>query len=237
MCLRLLPSIIFEYHAGQYVTITNSDDVIRSYSISNHLNIDGYIELHIRLIPNGKMSLWLRDRAKLDDEMVLRGPAGNCFYVKEANGDYPIILAGTGTGLAPLYGILVDALEQDHHGEITLYHGALKAEDLYFIEELKKLTDVFDNFHYFPCVLKGEKGAFYQLGNLEDIVMNKVKAHIADARLYLCGVPELVNSIKTKAFIAGVVPSHIYSDAFYPAKENEKMAKERRTTDRNKLIK
>ena len=232
MCLRLLPSILFEYQAGQYVTIANSDNVIRSYSISNHLNIDGYIEFHIRLIPTGKMSTWLRDYAKLDDELVLRGPAGNCFYLKEANSDYPIILAGTGTGLAPLYGILVDALEQDHQGEITLYHGTLTVEDLYFIEELKKLADVFDNFHYFPCVLNGEGGLFYRVGNLEDIVMNKVNDHIADARLYLCGAPELVNSIKTKAFIAGVVPSHIFSDAFYPAMENEKVAKERRTTDR-----
>ena len=232
VCVRLVPDCVFEYNAGQYIALSNGGPIIRSYSIANRLIKDGYIELHVRLIPNGKMSTWLAEHAKIGDEVVIRGPAGDCFYIVGENNSYPLLLAGTGTGLAPLYGILMDALEQGHQGEINLYHGALCEEDLYFVDELTKIAESHDNFHYIPCVLNGYEGSFYRVGNLEDIVLNKIREKVKDVRLYLCGVPELVNSIKTKAFLSGVSPKRMYSDAFFPGKDNERVAKERRSTDR-----
>jgi CDP-4-dehydro-6-deoxyglucose reductase, E3 len=53
----------------------------------------------------------------------IRSPRGSCFY-EDIEPDQPLVLAGTGTGLAPLWGILRDALRRGHHGPIRLYHGA-----------------------------------------------------------------------------------------------------------------
>lgn len=231
VCVRLVPDSVFDCHPGQYITMSNGG-VIRSYSIANNSKKDGYMELHVRLLPNGKMSTWLAENARAGDKVIIRGPAGDCFYTGGENNTYPILLAGTGTGLAPLYGILVDALGQGHKGEINLYHGALCEEDLYFIDELKKIAAMHNNFHYMPCVLNGANDMFYRIGNLENIVLDKVREQVKNVRLYLCGAPEMVNSIKTKAFISGVSSKLIYSDAFLPGKDNEKTAKERRSTER-----
>ncbi len=153
----------FEYRAGQYITITNNDGIVRSYSIANKTNKDGNIDLHVRLLAGGKMSLWLQEVAKIGDEVTVRGPAGDCFYLAGEGKDYPIIMAGTGTGLAPLYGILLDALENGHTGRIDLYHGALKEEDLYFVNQLQKIAAEYSNFVYTPCVLLGRKDLFIRL--------------------------------------------------------------------------
>lgn len=216
LCLK--PYGPFECEPGQYVTMINSTNIARSYSIANNPAKDGFIELHIRLIENGLMSTWLIEEADMDSEVILRGPAGNCFYSPEEGNDYPIILAGTGTGLAPLYGIAHAALAQGHKGEITLFHGALKEADLYLVEALQTLDKNNKNFTYKPCVLNGEMDKFYLIGDMQKMVISAIPADKTHVHLFLCGAPEMVNSLKTKAFLIGLSSNHIYVDAFLPSK-------------------
>lgn len=209
----------FECEPGQYLTLINPAGVARSYSIANNLARDGKVELHIAFVEKGLMSHWLKSDAQLDDEVLIRGPAGNCFYVAQDDCTYPIILAGTGTGLAPLYAIAKEALANGHQGAVKLFHGALKEDDLYLVKELQTLDQQHDNFNYVACVLNGEDSHFYQSGNLQDIVMKTVEQEdIESTRLFLCGAPEMVGQLKTKAFLKGLASKHIYVDAFLPSK-------------------
>lgn len=208
----------FECEPGQYLTLINPNEIARSYSIANNPKNDRFIDLHIRLLENGLMSNWLKNNAKIGDEVILRGPAGNCFYSTDEGTDYPIILAGTGTGLAPLYGIVLEALAHRHKGEIKLLHGALKEDDLYLVETLRQLDKDNQNFTYVPCVLNGEEGSFYRIGDIQDITVASIPDNKSNARLFLCGTPEMVNSLKTKAFLGGLSSKNIYADAFLPSK-------------------
>jgi CDP-4-dehydro-6-deoxyglucose reductase len=216
--LRLTPGAAFDCEPGQYVTLMNSDGIARSYSIANNPARDGHIELHVRLLPNGLMSDYLKDKATVGTAVTIRGPAGNCFYVPDEGPDYPILLAGTGTGLAPLYGIARHALEREHRGEIHLFHGALRDTDLYLVDQLRDLAAQHPNFRYTPCVLNGAADQFYVTGNIEDVVMAAVPEKRALTRLFLCGAPELVNALKRKAFLGGLASRHIFADAFLPSK-------------------
>lgn len=201
---------------GQYVTLINAGGVARSYSIANDPAGGDGIELHIRLLPRGQMSEALGG-ASVGDQISLRGPAGSCFYVSEDGKDYPIVLAGTGTGLAPLYGILRKALASGHVGPIRLYHGALAEADLYLVDELRLLARAAPNFSYVPCVLNGCEGSYYMPGNIETIVLSELTP-LAATRLFLCGAPEFVGSLRRKAFLAGIASKHIHADAFLPSR-------------------
>ncbi len=215
LCLK--PEAEFECEPGQYLTLINPEQVARSYSIANNPAKDGFIEFHIRLIDNGLMSEWLKN-ADVGSNVILRGPAGNCFYSSDEGDDYPIILAGTGTGLAPLYGIAHEAITKGHKGIIKLFHGALNEADLYLVEALQEIDKNNDNFTYAPCVLNGEEGAFYQTGDIQQVTMEAIPDDKANVRLFLCGAPEMVNSLKTKAFLGGLSSKNIYADAFLPSK-------------------
>ncbi len=218
LCLRLGLEKDFVCEPGQYITLKNRAGVARSYSVANDPESDGYMELHIRLFPGGLMSDFLRTEAEVGAQMIIRGPAGNCFYVSDDAGQFPIVLAGTGTGLAPLYGIVRRALAKGHTGPIRLFHGALREADLYLVEQLKRVQGVHGNFSYIPCVLEGEAGRYYSCGHIEDMVMASLAGDKQAIRLFLCGAPEFVKSLKQKAFLAGVRSSHIHSDAFLPTK-------------------
>jgi ferredoxin-NADP reductase len=128
----------------------------------------------------------------------------------------PLLLAGTGTGLAPLWGILHDALAAGHSGPIELWHGARTADGLYLVRELEALAAVHRNFHYHRCVLEGAASAGTAVGNLDAAVLASASSFDGH-RVFLCGDPSLVNLMKRKVFMKGASMREIHADAFVAA--------------------
>ena len=197
----------FEFRAGQYVTLVREDGLARSYSVAS-LPSEGDLELHIRLLPNGQMSEWLRSGARVGNGVRILGPSGDCFYVP-GHPDQPLLLIGTGTGLAPLYGILRDALQQGHTGPIHLFHGALRAEGLYLRDELAQLAEAHANFEYVPSLFDAD-------GPIDQVVLRRFPK-LSGHRAFLCGDPAIVQSLKKKLFLQGMDLRDIHADAFLPA--------------------
>ncbi len=196
---------------GQYLNLINSEQITRNYSIANIPSQDGYIELHIKVVENGAMSQWLQEKALIDMQVVLRGSFGKCFYYNPNKLSFDMLLAGTGTGLAPLIAIIKSALSQQHDGTITLVHGGRIEDDIYYAEELKTLAALFKNFYYDPCVLQSQ-------GNyLEASIERRVLTHLNNPnniQVYVCGPKETTNKLKTSIFLAGVPSKSIFSDVF-----------------------
>lgn len=212
--VRLACSDQFSYMSGQFINLLRADGLCRSYSLAS-LPADDHLELHVRIIPNGRMSGWLNSDAVIGERMYIQGPAGDCFYVP-GKPDQPLLLIGTGTGLAPLYGVIKDALAQNHKGEIALFHGALTNSGLYLTEELKDLANQFAQFKYYPSVLKGTADNLVNVGNIEQLVNNYL-TNFKGWRVFLCGHPELVTSLRKKIFLKGASMKEIHTDPFLPS--------------------
>lgn len=109
--LELADGYDMQFRPGQFMQINIPDvGVLRSYSPSStNINIPE-LEFLIRLIPDGKMSTYLTDHAKVDDVLTLSGPYGSFFLREEHKRAKHIFIAG-GTGLAPILSI-IDTLRQ-----------------------------------------------------------------------------------------------------------------------------
>lgn len=215
MRVRLLVNELFEHVPGQYLVLINARGTTRSYSIANDFSKDRFIELHIRRVPQGLFSQWLCEQATVGEAVKLRGPAGNCFYVPAGDQSYPLVLAGTGTGLAPLYGIVNDALIRDHRGPITLYHGARSIDELYYVSELHQLARQYPQFNYIPCVKEAVNPARC---NISAAVLKCCAGDLVNSRVYLCGGPNFVASLRKKIFLQGIKSGNIFCDAFIQRK-------------------
>ena len=205
-----------EYRPGQYINVVRDDGLVRRYSIASVPEDDEAIELHVAHVANGKMSGWLCSGAARGALVELLGPAGNCFYVPGAP-EQPLFLAGTGTGLAPLYGIVRDALRRGHRGPIHLFHGSVRPEGLYLIDELHALAERHANLKYYACVLEGGGEGIVTMP-LDRYALQTVP-DLAGHKAYLCGHPDFVRLMQRKAFLAGASLSAIYADAFLPSPE------------------
>lgn len=206
----------FNSHPGQYLNLSNPAGVARSYSIASDYAHDGYLELHVAQLPQGEFTTWLFAEAQVGDELYAQGPIGDCFYQPEAGCDAPILLAGTGTGLAPLYGILHDALRRQHKGPIVLLHGGSRPERLYYVDELHGLQDSHVNLHYNALVLDGaEDNPQLQQGDLAEAAIAALDpAALAQQRVFLCGDPAFVQGLRKQIFLKGVRSANIFCDAF-----------------------
>lgn len=211
--VRLRPDEAMSYRPGQYVQVVRGE-LVRAYSLASVPEVDPLLELHVRVHPQGQMSRWLAG-AVPGDRVSLRGPAGSCFYT-EGKLDQPMLLAGTGTGLAPLWAILRDALNRGHRGPITLIHGALDARGFYFVDVLKDMAASSANVKYVRCALSGEPEDGLEIGNLKDVAA-RVFPEVKGARVFLCGDPELVTALKRQCFMRGASMRDISADAFLTA--------------------
>ena len=213
MRLCLMKPEVFCYKAGQFLNIaqTNTKET-RSYSLAS-LPCENFFELHIKRIPNGIVSNWICDDMALGSDIDISGPAGSCYY-QQGKPHQPLILVGIGTGLAPIYGIVRDAVESNHLGDIFLFHATSEASQLYYQDELTALVEETTNVQYIPCVLHGQSPENGQQGLIQDVVANHVGA-LSDMTAYLCGDGPTIVAITETLVQLGVAPQEIYSDTFY----------------------
>lgn len=215
--ITLQPEQNFEFRAGQFVNLIREDGLCRSYSIAS-LPEDQVLCLHVRKLQDGLMSTWLYDENLIGQFVTLNGPIGACYY-REDDPERDLILAGTGTGLAPLYGIIRDALQSNHLGKIQLIHGARNPEGLYFVEQFIELEKKWSQFTYQPCVLEGDAKA-YTVGNISDL-LKKVVFRKEKAMAYFCGDPLLVKKMKQTIFLQGLPSKMIFSDPFISSNQHQ----------------
>ncbi|HFQ91961.1 MAG TPA: 2Fe-2S iron-sulfur cluster binding domain-containing protein [Chromatiales bacterium] len=214
--LRVLlrPLRPFEYKPGQFINLFRPDGLARSYSLASLPQDDECLELHVRVLADGNMGTWMRDEMRPGDRLAFEGPVGDCFYVPGRPGQ-DILLVGTGTGLAPLWGILRDALAHGHHGRLHLFHGSRTADGLYRMDELRALERTHGNFTYTPCVDAGDTADASGITlNRADLAALEAIPALAGWRIFLCGHPEMVSVMKKRAFLAGASLNDIYADPF-----------------------
>jgi len=211
-----------DFRAGQFLHLERaSDGLSRPYSIAS---LPGCaIELHVALLPGGALSSWLRSAT---GELVsLYGPFGECFYLPEEP-ERPLCLAGSGTGLAPLLGVLRAALAAGHRAPIRLYHGSPRWEGLYMWAELQALTRQNPQLRVVGSLLEGSAGAAPRSAELDrcrvrvaalDQAILSDGGRWSEERVYLCGNDELVRKLQKKLYLAGVPLARIHADRFVSA--------------------
>jgi CDP-4-dehydro-6-deoxyglucose reductase, E3 len=204
-----------DYFPGQFVNFSRPGGLVRSFSLASVPALGDELEFHVALVLGGSMSGWLHNEAAPGDPLELLGPLGNCFYVS-GNPEQPLFMLGTGTGLAPLYGIVRDALHQGHSGPIHLFHGALVASDLYLTESLRELDSKHENFTYHACVRDEPGEEWMEQGAVDTLALETI-SDLKGWKVFLCGNPDLVKQVQRKTFMAGANMKDIHADAFLPA--------------------
>ncbi len=210
--LRLARPDNYIYLPGQFLNLSNEAGAVRSYSLASVPELDDFLELHIRHVPGGLVSGWVAEKLQAGDTVTISQAAGQCSYLPGRE-TQPLLLVGTGTGLAPLVGIVRDALRQGHSGPIHLYHGSSTAEGLYLVSELSAMDEANAVFHYHPCVSRGTPPHGVQSGRATDVALADF-AQLSGWRVFLCGREDMVKTMQKKSFLAGASIQDIFADPF-----------------------
>lgn len=206
--LRLPPTSTFHFFPGQYIDVIGAQGLRRSYSVANAPRADKQIELHIREVPDGEMSRYWFQHARVNDLLRLRGPLGT-FFLREQAGKSLILLA-TGTGIAPAKAILEGLATLDEGQQpsgVTVYWGGRYLEDLYW------LPPDLPHLRFVPVLSRAGNDWTGARGHVQDVMLGELH-DLPRALVYACGSDAMIRDAHVRLRTAGLPERHFLSDAF-----------------------
>ncbi|WPC06060.1 iron-sulfur-binding ferredoxin reductase [Pseudomonas benzenivorans] len=202
--LRLIPQDALRYRAGQHLVLWTEAGVARPYSLASLPGEDPWLEFHLDCRQSGAFSDAAR-AMRPGDSLRLGELRGGALHYDPDWQARPLWLLGAGTGLAPLYGILREALRQEHQGPIRVIHLAHAAAEHYLADSLAALA------------------AGYPQLRVELTSAAQLPAALAELRLVsrktlalLCGHPHSVETFARRLYLAGIPRNQVFADLFLP---------------------
>ncbi|MDU9404463.1 iron-sulfur-binding ferredoxin reductase [Pseudomonas sp. zfem004] len=195
--LRLEPQRPLRYRAGQHLVLW-CGDVARPYSLASLPGEDDCLEFHIDCSRPGAFC----DRARqmsVGDEIRLGELRGGALHYDPDWQTRPLWLLAAGTGLAPLWGILREALRQGHQGEIRVLHVARDRTGHYLAEPLMRMDGV---------------SVELVLADQLDDALATLRPSSRQTMALVCGAPGRVERFSRRLFIAGVPRNQVLADVF-----------------------
>ena len=195
--LRLRPERALRYQAGQHLVLWNGA-VARPYSLASLPGEDALLEFHVDCQRPGAFCDQAR-ALRVGDELRLGELRGGALHYDPDWQDRALWLLAAGTGLAPLWGILREALRQGHRGEIRVLHVAREHAGHYLAEPLLAMDGV-----------RVELVLAEQL----DEALAALRPSSRQTIALLCGSPGSVERFARRLFIAGVPRNQVFADVF-----------------------
>lgn len=209
----------WSYQAGQYMifhvpTGEAGHPARRLYSIASSPDQDQTLDFIIEIVPSGVGSMFVKN-LEIGQAATLQGPAG-LFTHKPT--DRNVIMLATGTGIAPMYGILKTALAHEPDTHFQLFWGMKYKKDLYLTKEFEELKNQHKNFSYTLCLSREESTDHPScvIGRVTsglDALTAEGK-DLAGYHYYLCGGKNVVEALREDLAARGIDAAHIHFERF-----------------------
>ncbi len=178
------------------------------------------IELHIRHMPGGIVHRPCVRRHEGKEILRVEGPFGS-FFLRE-DSDKPLVFLASGTGFAPIKGLLEHMQHQGITRPVSLYWGGRRPEDLYMHSWLQALQATMPQLRYVPVVSDAlpEDQWTGRTGYVHQAVLDDF-ADLSGTRLDACGAPVVVDAARTSYIGQRALPEEaFFADAFTSAADH-----------------
>ncbi|MDQ3599295.1 MAG: iron-sulfur-binding ferredoxin reductase, partial [Pseudomonadota bacterium] len=201
--LRLQPERGLRYRAGQHLVLW-AGSVARPYSLASLPQEDPFLEFHIDCRLPGEFSDAAR-QFKAGDSLRLGELRGGALQYDPDWQSRPLWLLASGTGLGPLWGVLREALRQDHQGSIRVIHLAHDAGGHYLAGPLAQLAGAHPN-------------VTVELWTAAEVTQALAQLRLVSRQTLalLCGHPASVEAFSKRLFLAGLPRNQLLADVFLP---------------------
>ena len=206
----------FAFKPGQWVSLkfspAGSDDPLaRSYSIASAPRADGTIDVAVTRVDGGPASTLLH-RMAVGETLEAADPMG--FFTLPPRLDRPLLLVGTGTGVAPLRAMLESLDGAPDAPPVTLLFGVRHREDLLYGDEFAALAARDPRFRFEPTLSRPDPGWPGRSG----YVQHHLPAMLSDApeaEVYVCGLNAMVSDArKVLRDTLGLPRDRVHSERF-----------------------
>ncbi len=189
----------FEFNAGQFISVFVDKDgskIVKPYSIASSPEEKRYIELCVKIIPDGYVSNYLGN-IKPGTELMIFGPSGyfNLHYPIDSD----VIFVATGSGISSFRPMIETLLEKNLEYDVWLLFGVKNENEIIYKDEFEKLAKEHKNFHFIPVLSQSTSDSWKgEIGHVQDLLIKYIK-DTTGKHIYICGVRQMVIGVKKLA--------------------------------------
>lgn len=212
--LRLIEPAEIRFRAGQFVSFDVPDartgrTVTRPYSIASPPSSIKTISLLLNLVPEGPGSNYLFGLRE-GDQTKFAGPAGN-FYLRD-DPTRELLFVATGTGIAPIRSMLSANAEHPTPSRMTLLWGLRSQRDLYYQDELARLSRDLPDTSHVVTLSRPEPGWGGPSGRVTTLLEREIH-DVKRLAVYLCGNSGMITEVTRIIQAKGLCP--IFREKYY----------------------
>ncbi len=204
------------FKPGQYIQLKapayegNEEEVYRAYSIASSVTDKHAVELLIGYT-GGIATTYVHHHLKEGDDVHVNGPYGDFYYHDD---DGPIILAGAGTGMAPIMSILQFMADNNINRKVVFFFGARTMKDLFLLDKIKGFEEKLNDFKFVPTLSREESEEWHGEKGRVPAAIDKYIEKGENYSAYLCGSPAMIDSIVQALLLKDIPSEKIYYDKF-----------------------
>lgn len=211
--VRVRTDYPMRYEPGQYmsVEVPQRPRLWRYLSPANAPAEDGVLEFHVKAVERGWVSGSVVAHTRPGEIWRMASPLGRLRVDRESGRD-ALLIAG-GTGIAPMRAILESMAQYGENPDVHLYYGARTVDDLYELDNLRRLADVSPWFEVTAVAEEGADGVHgVQSGTIAEAVTKA--GSWADRDVVVAGSPPMLRATVSRMLVAGTPLDHIRYDPF-----------------------
>ena len=204
-----------EYKPGQYITVQvqiPGEEFVhnRQYSLSRASEKDAFFRISVKREdlndPQGKVSVYLHDQARIGDRIQVSAPAGD--FQLDLASKAPVTFIAGGVGITPLMSMFDTLAALDSNRKTTLIHSARTAKLHVFDKEISANLEKMPNASY--IALNTDEVGHITKEFLEENVN-------LENDVYVCGPAVFMEAIINHLYAIGFKESQIHFEFFGPA--------------------
>ena len=147
--IELIAQDFYPYEPGQYalVSIRNTPNIVRAYTLSSTPGMSRFVTLTVRRIKNGVGSNWITSEIKEGDQIWLSDPMGK-FTCTRIVSDRYLLVAG-GCGVTPIMSMTRWLLKNKPGVDVVVFYSVHSPKDVIFKREWALLKEQFPQLKLF----------------------------------------------------------------------------------------
>lgn len=197
----------YHYLPGQHINLrikVRGKVYERTFSLSTSPVLDNFLRITVK--QHSVVTTYLRNEAKVGDEIQALYPWGQFNVWLDSNQSKDYLLVAGGSGITPIYSMVRSILAKEKNSKVVLLYANKSRESAIFSQEIKDLSDRYGNFTALDFI-SGQRRLD------RDILAQSLQSQ-TNPEIYICGPAGLKGMVKTHLKNLGVSPNRLYEEDF-----------------------
>lgn len=224
-----------DFKPGQFLTIKldiseQPRPVIRTYSLSDYNNAEGYYRLSIKKeaapkdldVPPGVASNFMHDVIE-DGSIIPAKPPNGKFFI-DVPSSVPAVLISNGVGITPMIAMAKACAKSNPNRHLWFLHGARNGDYHAFRDAILALGQENPNLHIhykYSRPRSDDEGFYHSQGYVDkELLKTQIIPEIqqiygaSNAEYFLCGSPKFMDSLRDGLGELGVTEDKVFFESF-----------------------